>query len=97
MLQVATLLHAGDDGETSTTPLHSTDPLHCQMCDVQARRIRVYQLHNINTRGPLGPEVVWHTDQLHTDRDSDVVEEEEVLATPPPQIGGYISPCRPVV
>ena len=46
----------------------------------------MYQLHNMNTRGPLVPEVVWHTD-----RDSDVVEQEEVLATPPPQIGGYIS------
>ena len=51
----------------------------------------MYQLHNVNTRGPLVPEVVWHTDLLHTDRDSDVVEQEEVLATPPPQIGGYIS------
>ena len=60
------------------------------MCDVQARRIRVYQLHNINTRGPMVPAVVWHTDLHHTDRDSDVVEEEEVLATPPPQIGGHI-------
>jgi len=49
----------------------------------------VYHLHNINTRGPLVPAVVWHTDLHHTDRDSDVVE-EEVLATPPPQIGGYL-------
>ena len=49
----------------------------------------MYHLHNMNTKGPLVPEVVWHTDLLHTDRDSDVVE-EEMLATPPPQIGGYI-------
>ena len=50
----------------------------------------MYHLHNMNTRGPLVPEVVWHTDLLHTDRDSDVVEQEEMLATPPPQIGGYL-------
>ena len=56
------------------------------ICDIGARRVRVYQLHNMNTRGPLVPEVIWHMD-----RDSDVVEQEEVLATPPPQIGGYIS------
>ena len=67
------------------------------MCDSQARRIRVYQLHNMNTRGPLVPAVVWHTDLLHTNRDSDVVEQEEVLATPPPQIGGYISSCWPLI
>ena len=49
----------------------------------------MYHLHNMNTRGPLVPEVVWHTDLIHTDRGSDVVE-EEMLATPPTQIGGYI-------